>query len=174
MLPDFAPRHRPDLFVARVNSESPRVVLNPGRDALVDANFSTLWLRPKAFVEALAVFAYLNSSVAAALFEHTGAVMGGGALKLEATHLRSLPVPLLSAKVWRRLAALGAKLADAIPSKRASVVRAIDETICRAMFGADRCAGKVMDLRATIQRKQAARTKTHDTSTRNRRPSMRG
>jgi hypothetical protein len=166
MLPDFAPRHRPDLFIARVNSETPRVTLNPGRKALVDANFSTLWMKPGAPVDKLAVFAYLNSSVAAALFEHTGAVMGGGALKLEATHLRSLPVPALSLDEWGRLAGLGAKLVQSAAGKRASVVRKIDETLCRAMFGAEHSATKVMVLHAAIEHKQAARAKSHDASTR--------
>ena len=167
MLPDFAPRHRPDLFIARVNSETPRVTLNPGRQALVDANFSTLWMKPGAPVDELAVFAYLNSSVAAALFEHTGAVMGGGALKLEATHLRSLPVPVLSSKAWGRLAALGKRLAESATGKREAVVRSIDNVLCRAMFGVDQSAAKVMDLHTVIQHKQAARAKNHDTSTRN-------
>lgn len=172
MMPDFAPRHRPDLFVARVNSETPRVALNPSRVALVDANFSTLWMAPGAPVEALAVFAYLNSSVAAALFEHTGAVMGGGALKLEATHLRSLPVPALPAKEWRRLASLGAKLAASAAGKREAVVRKIDDVLCAAMFDAERAAAKVMELHAVIRHKQAARAKTHDTSTRSSSPDM--
>lgn len=166
MLPDFAPRHRPDLFIARVNSETPRVALNPDRKALVDANFSTLWMKPNASFEALAVFAYLNSSVAAALFEHTGAVLGGGALKLEATHLRSLPVPNLSLKEWGRLAGLGAELAQAAAGKRESVVRKIDKTLCRAMFGDERSSAKVMALYAVIEHKQTARAKNHDARTR--------
>lgn len=172
MLPDFAPRHRPDLFVARVNSESPRVGLNPGREALIDANFSTLWLRPNATIKAEAAFAYLNSSIAAALFEYTGAVLGGGALKLEATHLRSLPVPSLSARTWVRLAALGTDLAESVPEKREGVMRKIDATLCRAMFGAGRYAAKMMDVYSITQHKQVARTKRHDTRTTNRSTDM--
>jgi hypothetical protein len=159
MLPDFAPRHRPDLFIARINSEMPRVVLNPGRNALIDANFSTLWMKPDAPVDGLAVFAYLNSSIATALFEHTGAVMGGGALKLEATHLRSLPVPALPKKAWCRLACLGSQLAQSAPNQRNVIVQKIDDVLCTAMFGADRTVAKVMYLHGVIQKKQAMRAK---------------
>lgn len=172
MLPDFAPRHRPDLFVARVNSETPRVVLNPGRQALVDANFSTLWLNEGARVTATAVFAFLNSSLAAALFEHTGSVMGGGALKLEATHLRSLPVPALTAKAWLRLDTLGSGLVATAPEDRQALVRRINEVLCRAMFGAAEFATKVAELHAVIRQKQAARSKNHDSSTRSTSPDL--
>lgn len=166
MLPEFAPRHRPDLFVARVNSETPRVTLNPGREVLVDANFSTLWMKPGALVDVHAIFAYLNSSVAAALFEHTGAVMGGGALKLEATHLRSLPAPTLSTKDWRRLKKLGSRLAAVPENQRKSVVQEIDATLCSAMFGIEHSASKVMELHVVINNKQTARTRSHDARTR--------
>lgn len=172
MLPDFAPRHRPDLFVSRVNSETPRVILNPGRKALVDANFSTLWTGPSSPIDSTAVFAYLNSSVAAALFEYTGSVMGGGALKLEATHLRSLPVPALSEKAWDTMATLGAMLVEALPSKRQAVVRKIDEALCRAMFGSSLYAAKLCDLHAAIEHKQIARIKSHDTRTGSRRTGL--
>lgn len=172
MLPDFAPRHRPDLFVARVNSETPRVILNPGRKALVDANFSTLWLDPSSPIAPTAVFAYLNSSVAAALFEYTGSVMGGGALKLEATHLRTLPVPALTGRTWDKLATLGARLVEAMPSKRQAVVQKIDEALCRAMFGSSLYAAKLCDLHAAIEHKQIARIKSHDTRTGSRRTGL--
>lgn len=166
MLPDFAPRHRPDLFVARVNAETPRVALNPGKRALIDANFSTLWMKPDAPVGAFAIFAYLNSSVAAALFEYTGTVMGGGALKLEATHLRSLPIPVLKFKEWGRLADLGVALAESAIGKRELVVRKIDHALCRAMFGAASSAAKIMALHMAIEHKRAARTKNYDARTR--------
>lgn len=38
--------------------------------------------------------------------------MGGGALKVEAAHLRRMPVPKLRASEWRRLSAFGRRLAD--------------------------------------------------------------
>lgn len=159
MLPDFAPRHSPDLFVARVNSETPRVLLNPQRRALVDANFSTLWLRDDSLVTVPAVLAFLNSPIAVALYEYTGAVMGGGALKLEATHLRSLPVPLISDKVWKQLDALGTSLATAPSHIRQAIIQRVNKLLCKEMFGAAGYANKVRDLHLAIQQRQSARIK---------------
>ncbi len=42
MLPDFAQRHQPDLFIPRINSGSPKAWLNVDRKCIVDANFATL------------------------------------------------------------------------------------------------------------------------------------
>lgn len=163
MLPDFAPRHRPDLFIARVNAQRPRILLNPNRTALVDANFSTVWVREKAVVSPYALLAFLNSSVAALLFEHLGSVMGGGALKLESTHVRTMPVPRLSPKCWQVLDVLGKKLAEAGGEK---VLRRIDAEVCKAMFGADEAADKVTALHNAISQRQSARSKHHDTISR--------
>jgi len=109
MLPDFARRHLPDAFVARVNQHSPWVVANLEPPLLIDANFTTLWsdgdrLPPTAIV------GLLNSSWSRACMEAVGTPMGGGALKLEATHLRRLPVPNLTDLQTGRLADLGTYL----------------------------------------------------------------
>lgn len=172
MLPDFAPRHSPDLFVARVNSETPKVLLNPGRQALVDANFSTLWLRDDSRLMATAFLAYLNSSMAVALYEHMGAVMGGGALKLEATHLRAMPVPDFDEKAWRQLGVLGAKLVNASVNMRLSLVKKIDTFICKEIFGAAYFENKLVALHVAISQRQAARIKSHDASRRNPSPAL--
>ena len=165
MLPDFAPRHRPDLFIARVNAERPRVLLNPGREALVDANFSTVWVRPEAAVTPHGLLALLNSSLAALLFEHLGSVMGGGALKLESTHVRTMPVPKLSKKCWDLLDRLGKELADAGGNYEKALHR-IDAEVCKCMFGAALGADKVAALNVEISLRQAARSKQHDASPR--------
>lgn len=111
MLPDFASRHLPDVVLARVNSATPRAYLNERRECLVDANFSTLWTLPNSRWNAEALLALINSSWAQAVIEQSGAVMGGGALKMEATHLRRFPVPALDGDQLAELAALGARLA---------------------------------------------------------------
>lgn len=96
MLPSFVRRHRPDAFVARVNMGTPTVYVNRSRPILIDANFSTLWSgQPNRAVE---IALLLNSTWARACMEAIGTVLGGGALKLEATHLRRLPLPQPSAK----------------------------------------------------------------------------
>lgn len=100
MLPPFVRRHRPDAFVARVNTGTPTVYVNRSRPILIDANFSTIWLRKGA---TMVIAPLLNSTWARACMEAIGTVLGGGALKLEATHLRRLPLPL---PTTRDLAAL--------------------------------------------------------------------
>jgi hypothetical protein len=157
MLPDFVSRHSPDLFVARVNSETPRVLLNPGRQALVDANFSTLWLKGSSNLTVKAFLAYLNSSMAVALYEYMGAVMGGGALKLEATHLRTMPVPDFPEQAWDQLDLLGGKLASSSANERLDVVRKIDILICKEMYGTTCFENKLMKLQAVASKQQATR-----------------
>lgn len=113
MLPDFAPRHRPNLVLARVNSANPKAYLNERRAALVDANFSTVWLEGHGPADIHALLALLNSSWCRAALELSGAVMGGGALKVEATHLRRIPLPAFGGSGWKAMSALGRKLASA-------------------------------------------------------------
>lgn len=165
MLPDFAPRHRPDLFIARVNAERPRILLNPRRESLIDANFSTIWVRPDAMVTAHALLAILNSSLCALLFEHLGSVMGGGALKLESTHLRTMPVPKLSKKCWELMDRLGQELADA-GGNYEKTLRRIDLEVCKCTFGAALAADRVESLNVEISLRHSARSKQHDASTR--------
>lgn len=157
MLPDFAHRHSPDLFVARVNNETPKVLLNPGRESLVDANFSTLWLRDDSELPVTAFLAYLNSSIAAAFYEHMGAVMGGGALKLEAIHLRAMPMPDFDGPTWKQLGKLGAKLAKGSSIEQLSLLRKIDAIVCEEIFGAVRFEEKLLELQFIVAQQKAAR-----------------
>ncbi len=133
MLPDFAPRHRPDLFLARVNYGHPVAYLNASEPILIDANFSTLWFKSTAAISKLALLAMLNSSWCTAAMELLGSVMGGGALKLEATHLRRLPIPAVSPAAWKALDQLGSDLIR--QAEAASVRDRIDQTILGEFFG---------------------------------------
>jgi len=112
-LPSLAPRHSPDLLIARVNGATPRAWLNPDCRKVVDANFSSLWPVNPTAAHPLAVLAILNSVWARAAFEAMGTVMGGGALKLEASHLRRVPLPRLDDESIARLQAFGAELVSA-------------------------------------------------------------
>lgn len=112
MLPPFAKRHLPDLFIARVNSKQPRAILNSSPPAVVDANFATLWREQPDAPSQNALLAFLHSSWALVCMEIGGTVMGGGALKLEATQLRRLPVPIASREQWDRLHLIGTRLRD--------------------------------------------------------------
>ncbi|MCS3902092.1 hypothetical protein J2T55_000084 [Methylohalomonas lacus] len=94
MLPDFKPRHLPQAFVPRIIHDVPQVYANSSPAILIDANFSTFWTEADEWTAAgLAVL--LNSTWCRAVMEATGTPLGGGALKLEAVHLRTMPVPYL-------------------------------------------------------------------------------
>lgn len=106
MLPDFAPRHCPAAFVPRVNHNRPWIEANLDPPILVDANFSTFW-SPNGGWSRHSIKALLNSLWCRTAMEALGTPLGGGALKLEATHLRYLPVPVLSEGSKAELDALG-------------------------------------------------------------------
>ncbi|TPG23471.1 N-6 DNA methylase [Variovorax guangxiensis] len=154
MLPDFAPRHLPDVMLARVNSNTPKCYLNEGRSCLIDANFSTMWIMESSQWQAAGLLAFMNSAWAQAVIERSGAVMGGGALKVEATHLRRFPVPTFDTS-HRELAALGARLAGGDHAE--ATIAAIDTVVARAL-GCDPF-GAADELRSIAREGQGRRAK---------------
>ncbi|MEM7767393.1 MAG: N-6 DNA methylase [Pseudomonadota bacterium] len=92
MLPDFVPRHLPHAFVPRIIHGSPQAYRNAEEPILIDANFSTFWPDDIGWSPG-ALTAFLNSTWCKAVMEAVGTPLGGGALKLEAVHLRAMPVP---------------------------------------------------------------------------------
>lgn len=111
MLPPFTKRHCPDLFIPRVNGNHPLTRLNSSNKYLVDANFSTIWISGKNDkINIYALLALLNSSWCIAAMEEYGTVMGGGALKLEATQINKLPIPIFSPILVEKLSSLGEQL----------------------------------------------------------------
>lgn len=135
-LPPLTSRHRPELLIPRVNSRTPRTYINGFDEAsgtprryVVDANFSTLWLdsshpRP---LPLFAMVALLSSSLVGAVLESIGTVMGGGALKVEATHLRRTLMPKPSTDAETALIECGQHLA--YEGLSAAIVDAIDEIV---------------------------------------------
>ncbi|MFD1337017.1 N-6 DNA methylase [Oceanobacillus iheyensis] len=109
MLPKMAPRHKPDIFVPRIINNIPKFMLN-NDSLIIDANFSTIWLLNEVELDKYGLLALLNSSWFLLVCELMGSVMGGGALKLEATHLKRAPVPRLSKIQYEKLSILGKKL----------------------------------------------------------------
>jgi hypothetical protein len=109
MLPDFAPRHLPSAFVPRVIGGAPWVEMNLNERILIDANFSSFWSSNESW-SGPALKALLNSAWCKLLMEALGTTLGGGALKLEAAHLKTLPIPILSKAAKERLHVEGAKL----------------------------------------------------------------
>lgn len=95
MLPDFMPRHQPAAFVARINHGAPWVECNLAEPILIDANFSTFSPSDETWTR-FAIKALMNSAWCQLLMESFGTPMGGGALKLEAVHLRQFPLPIFN------------------------------------------------------------------------------
>src|SRR5205807_10454460 len=125
------PRHSGPVFMARVNDDSPCAYLNASSSrALIDANFSTLSLSTTQ-ISAEALFALLNSIWVKSLLEVIATPMGGGALKVEAAHLRILPLPSLDCESITRLGGLGQNLAklSRIHKDVPYIVQEIDETV---------------------------------------------
>lgn len=111
MLPDFAPRHLPLAFAPRVNQGLPQVEANLDPPLLVDANFSTFWAPSGAWTP-LALKALFAGIWCRAMMEALGTPMGGGALKLEATHLRHMPLPVLAGSAREELDRIGRRLSS--------------------------------------------------------------
>ncbi len=106
MLPDLARRHLPDVFVPRINQRTPRAIRNRCDPVVIDANFSTVWPESGCWTAAT-ITTLLRSSWSRACMEAIGTPMGGGALKLEATHLRRLPMPAMDDEHIRQLESIG-------------------------------------------------------------------
>ena len=109
MLPDFAPRHVPAAFAPRINHGVAWVESNRDPAILIDANFATFWA-PQGGWTRHALKALLDSAWCRAFMEALGTPFGGGALKLEATHLRHMPIPVLSGSARHELDTAGKRL----------------------------------------------------------------
>ncbi len=147
-LPDLAARHRPELFVPRINHGHPVTFLNFKRVTVVDANFSTLWRATESGpASSLAMLALLNSAWVRSVLELSATVLGGGALKVEASHLRRLPIPVMSDDTWRQLDQLGKRLARRPRRRGEALLRQIDDAVTSELTS--RCSASPLgsDLR---------------------------
>lgn len=145
MLPPFARRHSPDVFVARVNQNVPWVEANRQR-VLIDANFSTIWGATASWTP-YALQALLNSSWCRVSMEAIGTPLGGGALKLEATHLRRLPLPALTTEDLAKLDTKRKGLSQDESSDR--IDRIVVERITGLTGSAARVTGLITRLQTT-------------------------
>lgn len=130
MLPDFAPRHLPAVFIPRVNHGRPWAEANLDPPILIDANFSTFWSTEETWTR-FALKALLNSTWCFALAEALGTPLGGGALKLEASHFRQMPVPKLSILARADLDSLGRELSV----NATSIQSRVNVIMLRAVMG---------------------------------------
>ncbi|MHB1118164.1 MAG: N-6 DNA methylase [Minisyncoccota bacterium] len=155
VLPPLAPRHIPTLLVPRINGGAPRVYKNDV-GLIVDANFSTIWLKKSSSLTPAALLALLNSSWVIANMELSGAIMGAGALKIEAVHLKRISLPVLNNVQIKKLDSLGRELLQSGDSR---VVQHIDMIIVEGMFKKSLISDKLKELHAIIQRKFEERAK---------------
>ena len=151
MLPDFAARHTPDLFIPRVNYKHPKTFLNEGRASIIDANFSSIWLGEKSKIDVHALLAFLNSSWSLAAIEQSASVLGGGALKVEAAHLRKMPIPELNTADWKQLSNLGRRLTAHDSKGIGKVLDAIDKVIVSRLAGTLKTKERITQLRHLAQ-----------------------
>ncbi len=129
MLPDFTSRHRPAAFVARVNYKQPWVEANLDPPILIDANFCTFWSTSGLWTR-FALKALLNSVWCRTVMEALGTTLGGGALKLEASHLRRMPVPHLSREAIELLDRAGKRLT----LESWDIQQYVDDIVVRGLF----------------------------------------
>lgn len=143
-LPELAARHRPPVFLGRVCGGRPKTYLNPSA-VVVDANFSGLWPNDPDAIPAQALLAVLNSSWVWASLEAACTVLGGGALKVEATDLRRLALPVFSAQDIDQLSLLGG---EAVKEFTNEVQVSIDAVVAGALSTGqrERHAGNLREL----------------------------
>lgn len=111
MLPVLASRHIPDLCISRVSPNAANCVYIPQsstRSIVADANFVTLWCQSERMTKV--GLALLNSNWAKCYMELVCTVMGGGALKIEASHVNKLLFPPLSNTQLQELSELGSRI----------------------------------------------------------------
>lgn len=162
MIPDFAPRHLGALCVPRVIHDEPRAVLNSDPPVLLDANFSTLWCEGNEW-SSEAVFAVLNSTWGELCMEALGATLGGGALKLEAAHLRQLPLPTFSAAQKENMrclvrSALDASItASAYGRYRAKIDQVVLSALAKRTLSTGEARASVQDIAETVRALRAKR-----------------
>lgn len=111
MLPEIAPRHVPCLCIPRVCGKATECLFIEQSEELpiaVDANFITLWNDDSTMQ--YFIFALLNSTWFKCYMECISTVMGGGALKVEAVHVRKVLFPKYSAEQIELLAQCGERL----------------------------------------------------------------
>lgn len=151
MIPDIKARHEGSICVPRIINSAPKLYFNSAPPSLVDANFSTIWVE-KSNICNRALYAFLNSSWAMFCYEAIGATLGGGALKLEATHLRRLPMPQFTEEQSSKLAMhANTMLSDTDLERSATCLRdEVDHIVIQALCRKRTNKAEVSKIRKTL------------------------
>jgi hypothetical protein len=149
MLPPFTQRHSAPIFIPRIAHELPLPVFNTNPPALIDANFSTLWPADKSTSGEL-IFALFNSTWIELCMEALGTPLGGGALKLEATQIRRIPLPMLTGLQKSQLVSSASALLHSPPVNASAVRQRIDKIIISALSGGKVKGDRTADVSQTL------------------------
>jgi len=153
MLPALAKRHMPHLCISRVNYKSKKCYFIADDNTIIDANFSTLWMDAKNEKIVFAMFALMNSTWTQSLLEAISSVMGGGALKVEASHLRSLILPAPTIELIEDLSALGKQLAGDEPFGVCDTILEIDRVVLMALLNVQDVNKQYLAIRNYLEKK---------------------
>lgn len=157
MLPMLGNRHIPQLCISRVNYKSARCCLVADKGIVVDANFSTLWMIKGDKQQKYAMFALLNSTWVQCYLEAIATVMGGGALKVEASHIRMIRLPQPTDELIESLSLLGRRLAEGKSSELSNIISKIDRTVIRSLLNRSDIEEESAALKRYLQSKISAR-----------------
>ena len=157
MLPPLKERHVPNLCISRVCGDSPEAIyVNQvsGKEVIVDANFITLWNQD--CHEQIIAFALLNSTWSKLSLELSGTVMGGGALKIEASHVRRIVFPRLDEDKIKELHSIGKRILK--KGKISSIDQNKIDEIVISPFGEENINTICNQLEELLNRKKQERT----------------
>ena len=157
MLPVLTNRHTPQLCISRVNYKNARCCLIADEGIVVDANFSTLWMVTGGKQQVYAMFSLLNSTWTQCYLEIISTVMGGGALKVEASHIRKLLLPLPTDELISSLSLLGQRLVVENSPENSNTIAEIDYAVLSSLLGSSNSHEKCVALRVYLQSKVNAR-----------------
>ena len=150
MLPQFAPRHLPNLCITRVSTSAADCVFIPQSEKnpiAVDANFITLWCDTEE--TAKICLALLNSTWCKCYLELLCTILGGGALKIEASHVCKLLFPKFTQQQLRIFSDYGAQIV-AEQNITTELRDAIDATI---LEGFDDIVSPLTQIKVLLQKK---------------------
>jgi 16S rRNA G966 N2-methylase RsmD len=136
MIPSLQDRHKPLLCVPRINYKEV-MFYKCDEGLIVDANFSTIWIDDRNLINNYAIFSVFNSIWIRAQLESIATVMGGGALKVEATHIKKLVLPNLDKSELELLNNLGHQLENSSQNNIPNILKKIDKLVIDNLFGID-------------------------------------
>lgn len=155
-LPPMAQRHLPNLCLTRVSAKIPECLYvrqSIDTPIAIDANMVTLWSKDERVVRI--IMAMLNSTWSKLSLELICTVMGGGALKIEASHLKKILLPKLPKAKLDVLERVGEELIST-GNMVEEIQDQIDKTIV-SVFGDESLIGQMRTLLAHKYKERSTR-----------------